>query len=357
MKKLGCLVILLTMVMTGCGKEEEKVIEEKVKYVITEPATVRKMNQIFKSDAVLEPKNKVDHKTEQGGTIEKILKRNGDKVKKGELVMELSDSATESAYFSAKANYNSSLSAMNIAKNNYLKFKNLYEKQLVSYLEYVGYENTYVGAKGSYEAAKASYEAAKSDYNKLFRRAEIDGVVGNLFGKVGNEIAASEVVFTVVDDTTMETYVGFPAEWLTQIQVGQGIDVEVGALNNKKYVGKILEINPIADSVTKKYMIKLGIDNKEKDIKDGMYAYVTVPVGEVNVLSVSDESIFVRNLLSYVFKIEDGVAKRVEVKTGATNLPFTEISSANLKEGDRVVVKGLFGLEEGNKVEENPEAK
>ena len=88
-----------------------------------------------------------------------------------------------------------------------------------------------------------------------------------------------------------------------------------------------------------------------------MYAYVTVPVGEVNVLSVSDESIFVRNLISYVFKIEDGVAKRVEVKTGATNLPFTEISSANLKEGDRVVVKGLFGLEEGNKVEENPEAK
>ena len=70
MKKLGCLVILLTMIMTGCGKEEEKVIEEKVKYVITEPATVRKMNQIFKSDAVLEPKNKVDHKTEQGGTIE-----------------------------------------------------------------------------------------------------------------------------------------------------------------------------------------------------------------------------------------------------------------------------------------------
>ena len=83
MKKLACLVILLTMVMTGCGKEEEKVIEEKVKYVITEPATVRKMNQIFKSDAVLEPKEKVDHKTEKGGTIEKILKRNGDKVKKG----------------------------------------------------------------------------------------------------------------------------------------------------------------------------------------------------------------------------------------------------------------------------------
>ena len=74
-------------------------------------------------------------------------------------------------------------------------------------------------------------------------------------------------------------------------------------------------------------------------------------------MSVSDEAIFVRNLLSYVFKVEDGVAKRVEVKTGATNLPYTEISSDNVKEGDRIVVKGIFGLEEGNEVEENTEAK
>ena len=356
MKKAGYLILFLILVMTGCGKKQEEVIEKKVKYVITEPATMRKMNQVFKSDAVLEPKNKVDHKTEKGGTIEKILKRNGDTVKKGELVMELSDAATESSYFTAKANYTSALSSLNIAKNNYQKFESLYEKELVSYLEYVSYENTYVSAKGNYEAAKASYENAKSDYDKLFRKAEIDGIVGNLFGKEGNEISSSEIIFTVVNDKSMETYVGFPAEWLTQIKVGQDLEVEVGALG-KKFVGKILEINPIADSATKKYMIKIAVDNPDRAIKDGMYSYVTIPVGEIDVLSVSDEAIFVRNLLSYVFKVEDGVAKRVEVKTGATNLPYTEISSDNVKEGDRIVVKGIFGLEEGNKVEENTEAK
>ncbi|MCB8651131.1 TolC family protein, partial [Fusobacterium ulcerans] len=77
--------------------------------------------------------------------------------------------------------YTSALSSLNIAKNNYQKFESLYEKELVSYLEYIGYENTYVSAKGNYEAAKASYENAKSDYDKLFRKAEIDGIVGNLF--------------------------------------------------------------------------------------------------------------------------------------------------------------------------------
>lgn len=88
-----------------------------------------------------------------------------------------------------------------------------------------------------------------------------------------------------------------------------------------------------------------------------MYSFVTVPAGKTEALSVNDEAIFVRNLLSYVYKVEDGKATRIEVKTGATNLPYTQISSDEIKEGDRIVVKGVFGLEEGDKVEENTQAK
>lgn len=351
MKKLLYLALASALIFAGCGKKEEAKQVEKIKYVVTEPAQMRKMSQIFKTDAVLEPEGKINHKTEKGGTIEKILKKNGEAVKKGELVMELSDSATESAYFSAKATFLSSEASYKIARNNFNKFKALYDKQLISHLEYVEYENAYVSSKGSYESAKANYENAKNDYDKLFRKADIDGIVGNLFGKVGNEVAADEVVFTVVDDDMMESYVGFPAEWLTQIQVGGPVTVEVAAAG-KTVEGKILEINPIADSDTKKYMIKIGIENADKAVRDGMYAYVTVPVGELDVLSVKDSGIFIRELISYVYKIENGTARRVEVKTGATNLPYTAILSDTIKEGDMVVVDGIFGLEEGDKVQE-----
>ena len=351
MKKLIYLALASALIFVGCGKEKEEVKPvEKIKYVKTEPAQMRKMSQIFTTDAVLEPEGKINHKTEKGGTIEKILKKNGETVKKGELVMELTDSATESTYFSAKANFLSAEASYKIAANNYKKFKSLYDKELISYLEYVEYENTYVNAKGSYESAKATYENAKNDYDKLFRKADIDGVVGNLFGKVGNEVTADEVVFTVVDDNMMESYVGFPAEWLNQIQVGGPVTVEIAAAG-KTVQGKILEINPIADTDTKKYMIKIGIDNADKAVKDGMYAYVTVPVGEVNVLSIEDSAIFIRELLSYVYKVEDGVVKRIEVKTGATNLPYTALTSDTIKEGDMIVVDGIFGLEEGDKVQ------
>ena len=352
MKKIFLTALAVAVVFAGCGKKKEEAKPvEKIKYVVTEPAQVRKMSQIFKTDAVLEPEGKIDHKTEKGGTIEKILKRNGDVVKKGELVMKLTDSQTEATYFSAKANYMSAEAAYKIARNNYGKFKQLYEKQLISYLEYVDYENTYVNAKGNYESAKATFENAKNDYDKLFRKADIDGVVGNLFGKVGNEVSADDIVFTVVDDNMMESYVGFPAEWLTQISVGGPVTIEVPAAN-KNVQGKILEINPIANSGTKKYMIKIGVENADRAVKDGMYAYVTVPVGEVNVLSTKDSAIFIRELLSYVYKVEDGKVRKTEVKTGATNAPYTAILSDTIKEGDVIVVDGVFGLEEGDKVQE-----
>lgn len=352
MKKIFLTALAAAVMFAGCGKEKEEAKPvEKIKYVVTEPAQIRKMSQIFKTDAVLTPEGKIDHKTEKGGTIEKILKRNGDAVKKGELVMELSDSATESAYLSAKANFASSEASYKIARNNYNKFKKLYDKELISHLEYVEYENAYVNAKGAYESSKAAFENAKNDYNKLFRKADIDGIVGNLFGKEGNEVSADEVVFTVVDDDNMESYVGFPAEWLGQIKVGGPVTVEVPAAG-KTLEGKILEINPIADTETKKFKIKFGIENKDRAVKDGMYAYATVPVGEVNVLSTKDSAVFIRELLSYVYKVEDGRARRIEITTGATNQPYTAITSDTIKEGDIIVVDGIFGLEEGDKVEE-----
>lgn len=353
MKRAKYLVFILLLILVGCGKKQEtKQIEAKVKYVVTQPVQYREMNQVFRSDAILEPHGKVDHKTEKGGTIEKILKKNGDKVNKGDLVMILKDGPTESAYFTAKANYASSKSAMEIAKNNYEKFKKLYSQQLVSYLEYVNYENNYINARGAFEAAQAKFESAKSDYDKLRRKADISGVVGNLFGKVGNKVSASDTLFTVIDDSSMESYVGFPAEWLDQIKVGLGVDITIPDID-KSFKGRIVEINPIAQADTKKFMIKIAVDNKDRAIKDGMYSYVLVPAGKTRALSIEDEAVFVRNLLSYVYKIEDGVAKRIEIKQGATNLPYTQISSPDIKEGDRVVVKGVFGLEEGDKVEEN----
>lgn len=356
MKRKGIIGLFLgIMLFTACGKKATEEVKAPAKNIVSEKIAMREMSQVFQSDAVLEPKEKVSHNTEKGGTIEKIYKKNGDSVKKGDLIISFSDPLTKASYLKSLADFQTAQSSYRIAQGNYGKFKQLYDRGLVSHLEYVNYENAFVAARGQYEVASALYQSAKNDYDKLQRRADISGVVANLFGKEGNTVKALEDVFIVLNDSEMQAYVGLPGEYISKIKQGDTLNVHVDSLG-KDYQAKIEEINPIADSATKNFMTKLVFPNDNKEIKDGMYASVILPVGSKKVLSIPDEAIFVRNLIAYVFKVENGKAIRVEVKTGAQNGEYTEIISPDIKEGDSIVVKGLFGLQDGDEVRESTAA-
>ena len=362
MKKILTIFLAASLLLVACGKdkEEEKkdakqevvATEEQqvVKTVEVAAVTKREMSKLFESSAVWEPLAKVDFSTDKGGTVKTIYKKNGEYVKKGEVIVKLSDAQTEADFLQAKANYVSATSNFNIAKNNYQKFKTLYDKQLISYLEFSNYEASYTSAQGNLEVAKAAYMNVQKSYSKLVARAEINGVVGNLFIKEGNDIAAKEILFTILNDKQMQSYVGITPEAISKVKIGDEIKVKIDALG-KEYMAKITELNPIADSTTKNFKVKLALDNPDGEIKDGMFGNVIIPVGESSVLSVEDEAIVTRDLVNYVFKYEDGKAKQVEVTVGATNLPYTEISSPEIKEGDKIIVKGLFGLQNNDTVE------
>ena len=368
MKKILIMFLAASLLLVACGKdkEEEKkdtkqevvATEEQqaVKTVEVAAVTKREMSKLFESSAVWEPLAKVDFSTDKGATVEKIYKKNGEYVKKGEVIVKLSDAQTEADFLQAKANYQSATSNYNISRNNYQKFKTLYDKQLISYLEFSNYEATFTSAQGNLEVAKAAYMNAQNSYSKLVARAEISGVVGNLFIKEGNDIAAKEVLFTILNDKQMQSYVGITPEAISKVKIGDEINVRIDALA-KEYKAKITELNPIADSTTKNFKVKLVLDNPDEEIKDGMFGNVIIPVGESSVLSIEDEAIVTRDLVNYVFKYEDGKAKQVEVTVGATNLPYTEISSPEIKEGDKIIVKGLFGLQNNDKVEIKNEVK
>ena len=216
MKKILTIFLAASLLLVACGKdkEEEKkdtkqevvATEEQqaVKTVEVAAVTKREMSKLFESSAVWEPLAKVDFSTNKGATVEKIYKRNGEYVNKGEVIVKLSDAQTEADFLQAKANYQSATANYNIARNNYQKFKTLYDKQLISYLEFSNYEATFTSAQGNLEVAKAAYMNAQNSYSKLVAKADISGIVGNLFIKEGNDIAAKETLFTILNDKQMQ---------------------------------------------------------------------------------------------------------------------------------------------------------
>lgn len=343
MKKGLFILTAAAILMTACGKKEEAVVVKPKKPVVASQVKQEQVSDIYTTDGTIVPQEKVNHTLDTQGTVSTVLKKNGDFVKKGEVIVKFTDAKAESNFAAAKANLQST-------KNNFEKFNKLYEKQMVSQLEFLSYRDAYTNAL-------ADYTTKKSNYDKLTRKSELTGLVGNLNLKSGNIVEANSTVFTVVDENVMEITVDFPGYWLSTLNEGSPVTLTVSDLGGKEFDGKIKSINPIADAETKKFPVKISIDNKTKELKDGMYTKVIIPTEKREGLLVPQQAVFIRDLLSYVYKIEDGKAKRVEVTTGATIKPNIEIISEELKPGDLVVSDGIFGLSDGDEITINNETK
>ncbi len=354
MKKIiffSILSIFLTISMLACGKKskEENLNKVEEKIVKIETASIREIKEKLIFSCTLEPKEKVDYSIKRGGTAEKILKTNGTVVKKGDNIISFENEDLKAEFLKSKANLEATYFQYKLSKEKFEKFKSLYKKQLISYLEFSNYESAYINSKENYNSARAYYQSLKKLYDDLTVKSTINGIVGNLFLKEGNKIKRDENICSVLNIDEMQAYVSVPARIVSKLKLGEEISVKVEDIS-KNYKAKITEINPIADMATKNFKIKISIDNKNQELKDGMFAMVTLFSAPKEILVVPNSAILVKELVSYVFVNDEGVAKQITVKTGISDEKYTEILSDELKEGDLIITEGTLGLHENERV-------
>ncbi len=343
-------VIIASLI--GCGKSDKDSnnAELEAKNVYTRPIENRSLDNLYQSDIIITPKSKINHKTETKGTIVSILKKNGDLVKKGEVVIKLTKAEVESEYKSALANLESSKILLDAANNNFEKYKKLFEMGLVSEIDFLNFKTDFSDAKANYLTQKANFENKKDTYDKLTRVSLLDGKIGNLFSKEGNDVAEDENLFTVIDESTMEGYVEFPGNLYNNIKEGDKVKVEITDLKNKNFIGIVTEVNPVANPETKKFKMKLSIKNDTSEIKDGMYGKVSIAFENKKGLVVPQSAVLTKSFISYIYIVKEGVVRKVSVERGIINEPFIEVISNEVKPGDKVVYEGTFGLNDGDKV-------
>lgn len=296
----------------------------------------------------------------------------------------------------------------NYEKQTYEKNKKLYEKGLISEQEFLAYETKYKSSENSYkiareslsrvsrgtdeedldqlksnmENAKASYELAKkySDekawnydlqaaessyiaaeaefsyakekYEELKLKAPVTGIVTDLKVKSGDRVEKDTTLFTVVNSDFMKFEMGVTGKELSSIKVGSSAKIFVEDID-REFLGKVYEINPAADSSSKKFAVKVKLENREGNIKKRMYGKIVIDGGAHSGIAVPSQAVVVQNLYSYVFiKDSSGKAKKVAVKTGTSWDKYQEIISDDIKPGERVIIEGQFLLQDGDFVKE-----
>lgn len=393
---LGVLVlILIIIVFTSASKEE-------IISVTTEKVEKRNITQKVAATGKIQPEFKVVITPEVTGEIIELPVKEGDRVKKGQLLIRIKGDQykaqkerLEASLQSANANLRIRDAELKRIESEYKRVKELHDKKLVSDSEIENMQTNYLSAKASYESALAMITQSEAQLREVLEilykttiYSPLDGVITNLKVEVGERVLGSNFtqgteLMTVSDLNNIEAVVEVDENDVVLVSLGDTAEVKVDAIRDKTIKGIVTQIGNSA--ITKGFGTQEEVVNFEVRIKlielddrlrPGMSCTSEISTETVeNVLSVPIQSVTARTDVKkedkdenepnvklsnskkepdeIVFVIENSIAKTVKVKTGISDDNYLEIKSG-LNGGEEVVTGSYRAisndLKEGSKV-------
>lgn len=360
------LILISMVVFTGCGsknasqpvdaQEEVKPIPVEVVAVTTaDIASTDNVNGVLAANVEVNVVPKVP------GKVAQVLVDMGDRVNKGDVLIRLDDAELQAQLKQAQAGLAMAKTGgtqasvrYQDAKNNLERMQSLFEQGAISEQQLEGAKTQLEMADPDVAAAQikqaeASLQMVQTQLNNTVITAPVGGIISVRNVEIG-EMAGQTPVVSIVDIDKVIVEVNVTEGQVNKLADGQKVDVEVAAVSDKPFAGKILSISPAADARTRLFPVKIEISNKDHKLKPGMFARVKISTEKKSgVVVISKEAIVERGKERIVFVIQDDVAIQREIITGISNDNNIEILSG-LASGDQLVIKGQHKLQNNSPV-------
>ena len=211
-------------------------------------------------------------------------------------------------------------------------------------------------SKANWEAQKTAYEVSKLSYENLLENtilvSPVSGVVTARNYDNGDMVGATPL-YVVQKINPVKVQINVSESLYSYIKKGMVVDVELDAIPEKKFQGKVSRITPMIDASTRTFQVEVTVANAQELIKPGMYARVIMNYGSRKNVVVPDLAV-VKQLGSgnrYVYICQpDGTVKYQRVELGRRMGGEFEILSG-VADGAEVVVSGQVALKDGIAVE------
>ena len=273
---------------------------------------------------------------EVSGRIAAIGFKDGQVVRKGQLLVGLDATLNEAEVAQAKAEYD-------LALSNLKRSEDLASRKFIS-------SSAQETAASNAQVAEAKLKLAQARLSKMRIVAPFDGAVGIRNVSLGDYVKDGTDLVNVEDVRILKVDFRLPERNFSQIRVGQTIEVVADALPGERWQGRIEAINPKVDANGRSLEIRALLENTSGKLRPGMFVRVRVIVGErSNALLVPEEAIVPQGAEFYVYKVVDGAARRVPVKIGVRRDAMVEIVDG-LAAGDQVVTAGMRLSRDGQPV-------
>lgn len=299
----------------------------------------------------------------------------GDEVKAGDKICTLDLASTIAAYNAAKITYDSTVNSYADQKAVLDKQIALYEKNLkdtkalfdigaASQAEIDQAELTLMGAKNQRETALSQLEAGMQSYKSNVQQldqvlqdvdskgnviAPVSGTLVSLSVTENGYVSASMPVAVINGAEQMKITVSVSEALVPKLAIGDQADVVVSAAG-AQFSGTVRSVEKAANMQTQLYTVTLSVPAEVSGLLSGMFAEVTFHTDQADgVIVVPSQAILTSGDTRYVFVVEDGAAKYVEVTLGMMGSGVTEVTSG-LTAGQQLVTVGQSYLSDGDPV-------
>ena len=371
MKKTTAALLLscLVMIMAGCSeqnkeqklaklKSQQAELNEKILSLEKEIASLDtskeeengikvRMEEALPSDfmryaqlqGVVDSRQNIMLTTEVGGTVTKVLVKEGDKVSKGQLLAEMDASVLVATI--AELN-----TRLELAKTAYERQKRLFEQE-------IGTEMQYLQSKNNYEALLKNQNALQNQYNKSQIRAPFSGTIDMVQTKVGEMLAPGMPAIRIINLENLEIKAEVSEKYVGKFSINDNATVVLPGLNDT-IKARVSSISQVINNNNRTFIMILKPINKIAALKPNLLAIVQIKdFGAKNAISVPAAVVQTKNNKQYLTKaIQENnywKAKVVEIKTGPVQSGRILVESG-INAGEFVITDGYLNVLEGDKI-------
>lgn len=183
-------------------------------------------------------------------------------------------------------------------------------------------------------------------------KAPISGYVAMVIGAAGEMASPQATVVTIVNTDPLKVKANLAEQEVTHVKVGSKVSVEITALN-KTVDATVTAVSPVMDQTLKAYPIEITIPNASGELKADMVVSVKWKADsttEKKSLIIARKAAFDENGKRYAYRIENNVAKKIEIATGKESSDLIEVTNG-VAQGDTIVVRGQTLLKDGAQVQ------
>jgi membrane fusion protein, multidrug efflux system len=344
---LAVIILILSIIILGgnCNKKSARLLEEKkasVKdevsvQVVTLTLEPSQLEEKLSLPAAVESFENLWVKSETSGRVIKIMVKEGEMVRKGQVMVELDSRDYTSILERIEANHK-------LATIEHNRMTELYKRNIAAASEVDKLDAQLKDLDAQMKSAKLALERTKIT-------APISGRLNEIEAKVGDWMSVDKQVAQILQIGEVKVTVGIPESDVSAVTDLKDADIVIEALDKLKVKGKKYFLSRQPRDLARLYNLELVVANPDGRILPGMFARVELVKKRFeNTLAVPLYAVISQNGKNFVYLEINKKAEKREVELGILEGWMIQVKSG-LKAGDNVIIVGHRQVDEGQAVQ------